>query len=427
MAAEKSAEKMTADLKKIYIQTQKVIQEEIEAFWGKYARDTGMSLEDAKKALSKSEMKSYLEQTQEYYDAIAETGYAFDPAYRQKLHRRLSLKSAVSRLEALQDDCQWQIEKLYAQEQDAFREGMGDVYEDTYYGTTFDIQQGKGFGSPFTALNTQMIEKAVSQKWLGENYSDRIWTDKDRLTLNLEKIIPQGIALGRNPRLIGNDIADQMGVRRSYGERLARTEFNMIANEATADTYGEAGIEKYQFLATLDHRTSDICQGLDLKIFKLSEKMVGVNYPPTHPNCRSSTIVYFPPDEIDAMFKSTATRIARDPITGKNYYVPADMSYKEWRESLTEEQGKNFLSNQKREKYYESDKEQLASYKRFITAAKKEHGSELVSGLFEGMPKTIDEFQKMKYLDTQKWEIMKDNRKQLTGDWWKEELEKRRK
>jgi len=430
---------MTADLARLYRETQKAIQRELEVFYGRYSRDVGVSLEDARKALNKSELKSYLEQTQEYYDAIKETGYAFDPAYRQKLHRRLSLKSAVSRLEALQDDIQWEVEKLYAQEQNAFKDGMGEAYEESYYRATFNLQQGLGFGSPFAALNTRVIEKAVSEKWQGENYSDRIWANKDRLTLILQQTIPQGIALGQNPNIIGKTIHDRMfgqGATKGHGGMmwrsisLARTEFNHITNSATWDTYVESGVvERYQFLATLDHRTTDSCQELDLKIFKLSEKMEGINYPPIssppHP-CRSTTTAYFPPDEIDAMFDDVATRIARDPITGKNYYVPADMSYKEWRASLTEEQGKAFLSTQKREKYYESDKEQLASYKRFITAAKKEHGSDLVSGLFEGMPTTIAEFQKMKYLDSKKWEIIKDNRRQLTGSWWKEELEKRK-
>ena len=329
LAAEKTSEEMTADLAKLYRETQKAIQKEIESFYGKYARDVGISLEDARKALNKSELKSYLEQTQEYYDAIKATDYAFDPAYRQKLHRQLSLKSAVSRLEALQADCQFQIEKLYAQEQDAFREGLIGSYEDAYYRTIFNIQQGIGFGSPFSSLNVAAIEKAVSQKWLGENYSDRIWTDKDRLTIAMGQIIPRGIAMGTNPRLIGKEISEQLNVRRSYGERLARTETNFIANAATYDSYKEAGISQYQFLATLDNRTSEVCSETDLKIFDLADKMIGVTWPPLHPNCRSTTIVYFPPDEIDAMY-AKSERIARDE-TGKNYYVPADLSYTQWR------------------------------------------------------------------------------------------------
>jgi uncharacterized protein with gpF-like domain len=39
----------------------------------------------------------------------------------------------------------------------------------------------------------------------------------------------------------------------------------------------------------LDSRTSEICRELNGKRFKLSEAEVGVNYPPMHPNCRSTT------------------------------------------------------------------------------------------------------------------------------------------
>lgn len=339
LAAEKTQEEMSSDLAKVYADAQKAIQKELDAFYGKFARDVGVTLEEARKALSKSELKSYYEQTKEYYAAIEATGYAFDPAYRQKLHRQLSRKSAVSRLEALQADVQWQVEKLYAQEQGVFRDALGSIYEDAYMRVAFGIQSGTGIGGSFSALNTKLIEKAVSKKWLGENYSTRIWTDKDRLTLNLEQIIPQGISLGRNPRLIGKDIADQLDVRRSYGERLARTETNFIANAATYDGYKEAGVEQFQFLATLDNRTSEICGETDNKIFNLSDKMVGVNWPPLHPNCRSTTVPFWEPDEIDKMFEE-ATRIARDPTTGKNVYVPASLSYSDWKKGLVEKDGK---------------------------------------------------------------------------------------
>jgi hypothetical protein len=48
--------------------------------------------------------------------------------------------------------------------------------------------------------------------------------------------------------------------------------------------------------------------------------------PPLHPNCRSTTAAYFAEADRSAM-----ERRARDP-EGEGYYVPADMSYKEWEE-----------------------------------------------------------------------------------------------
>lgn len=55
-------------------------------------------------------------------------------------------------------------------------------------------------------------------------------------------------------------------------------------------SYEATGLDGYIFLATLDLGTSDICQFLDGKRFKLKDAQVGKNYPPMHPNCRSTTI-----------------------------------------------------------------------------------------------------------------------------------------
>ena len=54
--------------------------------------------------------------------------------------------------------------------------------------------------------------------------------------------------------------------------------------------FRDAGVKKYQFIATIDERTTDECRGLHLKIFPTKGAMIGINappiYPPPHP-CRS--------------------------------------------------------------------------------------------------------------------------------------------
>ncbi len=70
-----------------------------------------------------------------------------------------------------------------------------------------------------------------------------------------------------------------------------------IAGQADIEAYKAAGIEWYEFMATEDERTSEICRSLDGKKFRISEAKAGVNYPPMHPNCRSTTIEYVPDEE----------------------------------------------------------------------------------------------------------------------------------
>ena len=71
-----------------------------------------------------------------------------------------------------------------------------------------------------------------------------------------------------------------MGVAYSAAKRLVRTETAYIYEQATKDAYEECGVEWYEFLATLDGRTSEICRELDGKHFKVRDAMPGKNYPP---------------------------------------------------------------------------------------------------------------------------------------------------
>ena len=294
--AEKTAQEMLKDLKKLYQQTIERINKEIEAFYGRYASDTGLSIADVKKLLTTDELKQFRREVEEYYKELSK--YPYDPTYRERLKNAIyttttkdgrklySLRRNVSRLDYIKMQMENAIETLYARENEAFTTNLSKTYEDTYMRSVFDTQQATGVFQPFNALNSPIIQKTVQQKWLGDNYSDRIWSDKNKLIDTLETTFSQGVALGRNPRVIARDISKATGVKYSNCERLARTEFNHIANEATRDGYTQTdGLDKYRFVATLDSRTSAICQSLSGKVFLVKEAEVGVNYPSMHPNC----------------------------------------------------------------------------------------------------------------------------------------------
>lgn len=103
------------------------------------------------------------------------------------------------------------------------------------------------------------------------------------------------------------------------------TEKAYFASLADIESYRRLGVEQFEFLATLDSRTSEICQEMDGRVFKVSQYEIGVNVPPLHPNCRSTTVPYFEDDEFDS-----GERAARG-ADGKTHYVPANMKYAEWK------------------------------------------------------------------------------------------------
>ena len=79
----------------------------------------------------------------------------------------------------------------------------------------------------------------------------------------------------------------------------------------------------------LDMKTSDICQELDNKVFLEKDRQVGVNAPPMHPFCRSTTAPV-----IDEEFLTS--RRAKNPKTGEYDEIPPEMNYKQWKAKYVE-------------------------------------------------------------------------------------------
>ena len=155
--------------------------------------------------------------------------------------------------------------------------------------------------------------------------SDRIWKDKSKMMREIEREIAIDINTGRSPQISAENISQKLGVAKSNAKRLILTEEARFGSIAQMNSYKEMGIERYEILATLDLRTSKICQDMDGMIFFVKDYDVGVNAPPFHPRCRTVTIPYFEDD-----IKST--RAARDIESDKTHYISSDMTYDTWRQ-----------------------------------------------------------------------------------------------
>lgn len=168
--------------------------------------------------------------------------------------------------------------------------------------------------------------------------------------------------------------------------RLVRTEAAFVSGELNAEAYEECDLQKYQFLATLDLRTSEICRSLDGKRFFLKDRQVGKNYPPMHPWCRSTTIAVISEDDIKKL-----KRRALNPETGRTELVPASMTYEEWYKKYVKDNPKA-RGQEKAIQNKASDQAQYQKYKK--------------SGI-DGVPASFTGFQKLKYQEPEKWELLK--------------------
>ena len=144
----------------------------------------------------------------------------------------------------------------------------------------------------FTMEQQNAAEKVLESIWCsdGKHWSDRIKRKKNKLQDRIEKGLMDCISRGVSKDELVKTLMDDFGKGFSDADRIARTELTYVQNQAAKDRYEAAGIKKYQYLAEIDSRTSNICKELNGKEFNFTDSSVGVNMPPMHTNCRSTII-----------------------------------------------------------------------------------------------------------------------------------------
>ncbi len=144
----------------------------------------------------------------------------------------------------------------------------------------------------YAGVNDNAVKSAIDAIWCqdGKHWSSRIWSNKASLQERVKNGMIDCVARGASKDELVKRLQEDMNVGFREAERIARTELTYIQNQSTYDKYKEAGIERYEYLAEIDSRTSEMCKEQNGKIYLLKDAEVGVNYPPLHPNCRSTVL-----------------------------------------------------------------------------------------------------------------------------------------
>lgn len=323
-AAHQQGVQCYADIEKQYRQAQKQLEGQIAAWYQRFASNNGVTLAEAKRMLNAKELAELKWDVNQYIQYGQEN--AINGTWVKQLENA-SARFHISRLEALKLQTQQSIEVMFGNQLDSIDSTMRNVYKSGYYHTAYEIQKGVGVGWDFSALDDKQISKVINKPWAvdGKNFSERIWGNRQKLVNELNNTLTQNIILGKDPQKAIDEIARKMNTSKTNAGRLVMTEEAFFSSAAQKDCFTELDVEQFEIVATLDSHTSDICRGMDGKHFKISEWKVGETAPPFHVHCRSTTIPYFD-DEFDAV----GERAARNEETGKTYFVPGNMTYKEW-------------------------------------------------------------------------------------------------
>jgi len=141
----------------------------------------------------------------------------------------------------------------------------------------------------------------------------------------LTRQVNMGLVQGEAIPAIVRRVRGVVDQTKRHATALVRTSVNHVTAQARELTYEQNSdiVKAVQYLATLDHRTTDICASLDGKVFKVGE---GVR-PPQHINCRSTTI------PVTRSWKELGIPLKDIPATTRasmSGQVPAKTTYPQW-------------------------------------------------------------------------------------------------
>ena len=283
------------EIEEQYRKAQREIESQISVWYQRFAVNNGITMQEARRLLTSRELAELKWDVNEYIKYGQQN--AIDGKWMKQLENA-SARAHISRLEALKLQVQQQVEVAFGNQLDSIDSTMRAVYSAGYLHTAFEIQKGTGVGYTLAAFNQTLIDKILNRPWAsdGKNFSDRVWSSKQKLINELNTTLTQGIILGKDPGKIINAMSKKLDVSKTAAGRLVMTESAAFASRAQEDCFKELGVEEYEIVATLDSHTSEICQDMDGKVFKMSERQIGINAPPFHVNCVLPDSVVYAPD-----------------------------------------------------------------------------------------------------------------------------------
>ena len=193
-------------------------------------------------------------------------------------------------------------------------------------GRTFSLTAAKG--STITLPSGQVIEKAF--RGIASTQADlisreiRVGITEGESLAKISKRLRGRLQFGKNQEMTAKAqaLAGGNGMRLANNQvrTIVRTSVNQVQTMASQEVYAanQDVTERYEYVATLDSKTTALCGSLDGKTFRYGEGPM----PPQHFNCRSTTVPIIDDEDLRTKFPDT-----RPSSVGR---VSQDESYPDW-------------------------------------------------------------------------------------------------
>ena len=159
---------------------------------------------------------------------------------------------------------------------------LSTLLEGVYKTTRSEV--GVMLDQSFGVVSDEQVKALLNMPNKGLTLSQRVYANNQVVADKLNRDIGRLLFLNEKPEVIKRELVKNLNITQTQAERLFRTETSRFFNEATHDTYKQAGIKTFEFLAEAD--ACDVCGSLDGKIYDIN---AGTPVP-VHPNCRCTIL-----------------------------------------------------------------------------------------------------------------------------------------
>lgn len=281
--AEESEAEMMERLRRVYARESKALARNIAQYYAEY----GVSNVIEYRVLLQTADPAFVELLIKDMNAFAEQY----PEYAHLLPVRESVYK-LDRMEALQESVRLQQLEIGAVENEMMASHLSFLGEEAAKAA----EAVMGRSRMFHAYNEQIAKQFVDRAWVGgEDFSERIWANKEKLTQYLQQDLAQGFARGDSYQKLTKQLVQRMGdvsARDAY--RLVYTEGTYVMAESSMEPFIQ-DFNQYK-ISIFGESACDLCKDMAEQVFAIKDRKAGINFPPFHPYCRCSFYIVEPED-----------------------------------------------------------------------------------------------------------------------------------
>ena len=175
--------------------------------------------------------------------------------------------SKYNRLKNLEDNIAREMGKLGVKQTGATTRVIKDVYQESFYRTSFGVESEAQAKLGFGELPSKQVEAAVLNPMDAISWNDRAKEHRAVATRQVKERITRGIIQGKSYPDVAREVRERLNVAATKAERIVRTESHRAREEGKMDSLKHAqekGVDMEKvWTSTLDDRTRDSHQELD--------------------------------------------------------------------------------------------------------------------------------------------------------------------